>query len=69
MLEICMTIVNILSPVIYLCISLNIGNKLYNQMHMETLVYIHIGRTREVFYDDVIFFTQVCALLIYRSVI
>ena len=48
--------VNILSPVIYCCIVLKLGNKVDNQIHMETLTLIHIGRAREVFQDVIIFF-------------
>ena len=49
--------VNILSPVIYLFIILNIENKVYNNIHMKTLILIHISCAREVFHDEVIFFT------------
>ena len=51
--------VNIWSPVIYLCIVLNIVNKVYNRIYTETLTLIHMDRAREVFYDDVIFSTLV----------
>ena len=32
-------------------------NKVCNQIRTETLTLIHIGRAREVFHDNVIFFT------------
>ena len=50
--------VNIRSPVIYFCIILKLGEKVYNRMITETLTLIHLGCTREVFHDYVIFFTR-----------
>ena len=41
---------NILSPVIYLCIVLNLGHKVYDWIFTETLTLINIGRAREVFH-------------------
>ena len=49
--------VNILLPVIYLCIILNRGNKVYNRMITETLMPINLGSAREVFHDISILFT------------
>ena len=36
--------------VIYLCIILNLGNKVYNQILTGTLTQIHIDRACEVFF-------------------
>ena len=36
---------------------LNLGHNVYNRMRTDTLTLIHIGRAREVFHDEVIFFT------------
>ena len=44
-----LTIVNTRLTGIYLCIILNLGNKLYNRIHTETLTLIHIFRAREFF--------------------
>ena len=41
--------VNIRSSVIYLCIILNLGDKVYNQMITETLKTIHLGHPRDFF--------------------
>ena len=43
--------VNIWSPVIYLCVRLNIGKKVYNQICTENLTLIHIGHAHEIFND------------------
>ena len=56
--KICMMIVNIWSPVIYFCITLKLGIKVYNIIRTETLKLIHIGHAREFFRYDVIFFTR-----------
>ena len=48
---------NILSPVIYLCIILNLGHKVYSQICTDTLMLIYIGSAREFFHFGVIFLT------------
>ena len=50
--------VKILSPSIYFCIILKLGNNVYNRIRVETLALINIGRAHEIFNDDVIFFTR-----------
>ena len=52
-----MAIVNILVLALYFFMYIKSWNKVYNQMLMENLKYIHIGRARGVFKDDVIFLT------------
>ena len=49
--------INIQSTFIYVCIVLKLGHKLYNHIRTDTLTLIHIGHAREVFHDEVIFFT------------
>ena len=44
--------VNILSPVIYFGIIINLGNKLYNQMSTDTLTLNCLGRAHEVFMTE-----------------
>ena len=39
--------VNILSPVIYFCIVVKLGHKVYNQIRTETLTLIHISHARK----------------------
>ena len=52
-----MTIVIILSTVIYLCIILKLGNKVYNSIRTSNLMLAHIGCEGELFHDNVILFT------------
>ena len=49
--------VNIRSPVTYLCIVLELGNKVYHWIHTETLELIHIVCACEFSHSGVIFFT------------
>ena len=54
-----MAIVNILSPVMYFCTILKLGNKLYNWIStgILTKIQIYIQAFCEGFHGDVIFFT------------
>ena len=49
---------NIVSTVIYFCITLNLVHKVYNRIRTDTMTLINIGRAREVFHGGVIFFTR-----------
>ena len=49
--------VNIWLRVIYFCLTLKLGNKVYNWMIKEKLTLSHIGRAYEVFHKEVVFFT------------
>ena len=48
--------INILLPVIYFHIILNVGKKVHNQIIAETLMLNHLGRVREFFHNKVIVF-------------
>ena len=61
--KMCMTIVVIWVPYIYFYNKLNIGNKIYNWIRTGTLTYVHIGHAREVFYDDLFFFSWTAPLV------
>ena len=49
--------VNILSPVIYIYIILNLGHKVYNWAKHEDLMLIHISRVCKTIHIEIIFFT------------
>ena len=49
---------------LYTSVLIKDWGKVYEQIRMETLTLIHIGRAREVFHDKVIFFTIVYAFFI-----
>ena len=60
--KICLTISTYELSVIYLYLDIKDCNKVYDSICTYTLTSIYISHEREVFHEEVIFFTQVCTL-------